>query len=268
MSVEAGYVNSMTDDRITQPADGAQPQGLQTAPIETAHWLSNLSYAATALEGSADNGDRYCARLIREHLAAVDAHRSNVRNPSQGRHAESRWAETVQIIESVALPQGSLPTPDAEMIADAILARSECLHWEPKPHSEPSEERIRLATLAAVKKGAKSDAEAVRNYREAERVIRAAIPHLGNSDECAPFDGPLPLCGYCGDRPGAPGCPAHGAPQGRPSDDDRIDAAARALNPQAWEVYDKASPGVDRDLIVDGSRAQARAALRAAGAVA
>jgi hypothetical protein len=40
------------------------------------------------------------------------------------------------------------------------------------------EERIRLATLAAVKRGARSDAEAVRNYREAERCIRAALPYL------------------------------------------------------------------------------------------
>lgn len=37
-----------------------------------ASWLNNLRYAATALEGSADNGDRYCARLIRDHLAAAD----------------------------------------------------------------------------------------------------------------------------------------------------------------------------------------------------
>lgn len=29
---------------------------------------------------------------------------------------------------------------------------------------------------------------------------------------------PLPACGYCGDRLGAPGCPAHGEPQGEPSD--------------------------------------------------
>ncbi|WP_143738379.1 hypothetical protein [Microbacterium esteraromaticum] len=237
----------MTDDRINQSANGAQPQGLQTASIETAQWLSNLSYAATALEGSADNGDRYCARLIREHLAAVAAHRSEIPDPS----ADEKDA--------------GLSDAHSESYRQGWRAGRASAHAEPQ--SEPSEEHIRLATLAAVKKGAKSDAEAVRNYREAERVIRAAIPHLGNSDECEPFDGPLPLCGYCGDRPGAPGCPAHGAPQGRPSDDDRIDAAARALNPQAWEVYDKASPGIDRDLIVDGSRAQARAALRAAGAV-
>lgn len=46
-----------------------------------------------------------------------------------------------------------------------------------KAHA-PTDDEIRLATLAALKSGAKSDAEAVRNYREAERVIRAAIPHL------------------------------------------------------------------------------------------
>ncbi len=48
-----------------------------------------------------------------------------------GQHATTRWAEMVEIIESVAMPQGSLPTREAEMIADAICARSECLHWTP-----------------------------------------------------------------------------------------------------------------------------------------
>ena len=33
-------------------------------------WRSTLSYAATALDGSADNGDRYCARQIRDYLQA------------------------------------------------------------------------------------------------------------------------------------------------------------------------------------------------------
>lgn len=247
MSVEAGYVNSMTDDRINQSANGAQPRGLQTAPIETAQWLSNLSYAATALEGSADNGDRYCARLIREHLAAVAARQSEIPEPS------------------VEEKDAGLSDAHSESYRQGWRAGRASAHAEPQV--EPSEELIRLATLAAVKKGAKSDAEAVRNYREAERIIRAAIPHLRTSDECEASPGPLPLCGYCGDRPGAPGCPTHGAPQGTQPDDGRIDAAARALNPQAWEVYDKASPGVDRDLIVEGSRIQARAALRAAGVV-
>lgn len=45
-------------------------------------WLNNLSYAATTLEASADNGDRYCARLIREHLAAAGFRRSEVPEPS------------------------------------------------------------------------------------------------------------------------------------------------------------------------------------------
>lgn len=52
-----------------------------------------------------------------------------------------------------------------------------------KPQGGPSDDDIRLATLAAVKKGAKSDAEAVRNYREAERVIRAALPHLSRAEQ-------------------------------------------------------------------------------------
>ena len=34
-------------------------------------WLNTLSYAATALEASADNGDRYAARQIRDYLAAL-----------------------------------------------------------------------------------------------------------------------------------------------------------------------------------------------------
>lgn len=247
MSVEAGYVNSMTDDRINQSADGARTRGLQTASIETAQWLSNLSYAATALDGSADNGDRYCARLIREHLAAVAAKRSETPDLS----VEEKYAG-LSDAHSESYRQG--------WRAGRASALAE-------PQGEPSEERIRLATLAAVKKGAKSDAEAVRNYREAERVIRAAIPHLRTSDECEASFGPLPVSDYCGDRPGAPGCPTHGAPQGPQPDDSRIDAAARALNPQAWQVYDKASPGIDRDLIVEGSRTQARTALRAAGVV-
>lgn len=51
---------------------------------------------------------------------------------------------------------------------------------EPMEHPrEVGPDDIRLATLAAVRKGAKSDAEAVRNYREAERVILAALPNLG-----------------------------------------------------------------------------------------
>lgn len=48
--------------------------------------------------------------------------------------------------------------------------------------TEPNDDVIRIATLAAVKTGAKSDAEAVRNYREAERIIRAALPHLTRPD--------------------------------------------------------------------------------------
>lgn len=247
MSVEAGYVNSMTYDRIYQSANGAQPRGLRTAPIETAQWLSNLSYAATALEGSSDNGDRYCARLIREHLAAVAAHQSEISEPS------------------VEEKDAGLSDAHSESYRQEWRAGRASAHAEPQV--EPSEELIRLATLAAVKKGAKSDAEAVRNYREAERIIRAAIPHLRTSDECEASPGPLPLCGYCGDRPGAPGCPTHGTPKDTQPDGGRIGAAARALNPQAWEVYDKASPGVDGDLIVEGSRAQACAALRAAGVV-
>ncbi|OZB85402.1 hypothetical protein [Microbacterium sp. 13-71-7] len=43
-----------------------------TATGESA-WANTLSYAATALEASADNGDRYCARQIREHLATTGA---------------------------------------------------------------------------------------------------------------------------------------------------------------------------------------------------
>lgn len=54
-------------------------------------------------------------------------------------------------------------------------------------------------------------------------------------------------------------------PQGEPSDAE-VDAAARALNPEAWRAYD--TPFVENPaLLVAHSRAQARAALRAAGGV-
>lgn len=43
-----------------------------------------------------------------------------------------------------------------------------------------------------------------------------------------------------------------------------LDAAARALNPHAWEMYDKSEPGIERDLVVADSRRQARVALEAA----
>jgi len=47
--------------------------------------------------------------------------------------------------------------------------------------------------------------------------------------------------------------------------DAEVDAAARAINPVAWRAYDE--PRVDeRDLIVEHSRQQARAALEAARA--
>lgn len=44
-----------------------------------------------------------------------------------------------------------------------------------------------------------------------------------------------------------------------------VDAAARALNPEAWNVYDDPR-ATERDMIVEGSRARARAALEAARA--
>lgn len=66
-----------TDTRVIEQAADAVLAVLPHAGIP-AHdrssddrWLNNLSYAATALESSADNGDRYSARLIREHLAAA-----------------------------------------------------------------------------------------------------------------------------------------------------------------------------------------------------
>lgn len=45
-------------------------------------------------------------------------------------------------------------------------------------HQPPTDAQVKDAILAAVKKGAKNDAEAVRNYREAERAVRAALPFL------------------------------------------------------------------------------------------
>lgn len=110
----------------------------------------------------------------------------------------------------------------------------------------PTDDEIRLAALAAVKKGAKSDAEAVRNFREAERVIRAAIPHLRRPVQGEPAcmgvlaDAPEPsaeLCYWCtqpasgaavwqgdGDRYASCGQEGHGLlfassePQGEPSE--------------------------------------------------
>jgi hypothetical protein len=41
------------------------------AKPEKSSWASTLSYAATALEASSDNGDRYAAKQIRDHLAAA-----------------------------------------------------------------------------------------------------------------------------------------------------------------------------------------------------
>lgn len=65
--------------------------------------------------------------------------------------------------------------PNALREADSIL---EFLAGIGLGAHRPTDDDIRLATLAAVKPGARSDAEAVRNYREAERVIRAALPLL------------------------------------------------------------------------------------------
>lgn len=45
-----------------------------------------LSYAATALEASDDNGDRYCARQIREHLAEASVQAPAVDREALARH--------------------------------------------------------------------------------------------------------------------------------------------------------------------------------------
>lgn len=60
---------------------------------------------------------------------------------------------------------------------------------------------------------------------------------------------------------------AHGYQAGRtaPITDLEVDAAARALNPEAWNVYDDPR-AAERDMIVEGSRTAARAALEAARA--
>ncbi len=42
----------------------------------------------------------------------------------------------------------------------------------------PEQLALKAAVLAGTKKGAKSDAEAVRNFRESQRTIEAALPAL------------------------------------------------------------------------------------------
>lgn len=51
--------------------------------------------------------------------------------------------------------------------------------------------------------------------------------------------------------------------------DEEVDAAARAINPEAWKVWDQAEEDVvdTRSIIVYRSRQQARTALEAARAV-
>jgi len=117
--------------------------------------------------------------------------------------------------------------PNALREADAILA---FLASRRSVTMKPSAEDIRLASLAAVRKGARSDAEAVRNYREAERVIRAAIPHLRGIPE----------------------------PQGEPSDA-QVEAAISAHRDYPGDYIDRSSTDWNRDRM--------RAALRAASAV-
>lgn len=139
--------------------------------------------------------------------------------------------------EIIAILRGDrgfeVPEPQGDDHSDHARC-SECAEWPRKEsQGEPSDERIRLATLAAVKKGAKSDAEAMRNYREAERVIRAAIPHL-----------------------------RHHVPQGEPSDA-QVDAAARSIyETREASAWGKAS-GERREFY----RRNTRAALRAAWGV-
>lgn len=57
--------------------------------------------------------------------------------------------------------------------------------------------------------------------------------------------------------------------EGEPVTEREIDAAARAINPRAWEVYDQAGDAelAEKLAIVHRSREQARAALEAARAV-
>lgn len=95
-----------------------------------------------------------------------------------------------------------------------------------EPQGEPSDDEIRVATLAALKKGAKSDAENVRNYREAERVIRAALPYLR--------------------------CPQ---PQGEPSDAQALaDEIEGCMRRQEWLPADLAIRAVAALRVVGGAR--------------
>lgn len=77
--------------------------------------------------------------------------------------------------------------PLTEKVTAAALAVFEAAQ-APTGDERATDDEIRVATLAAVKKGAKNDAEAVRNYREAERVIRAALPHLRRPVQGEPTD--------------------------------------------------------------------------------
>ncbi|MDQ0726832.1 hypothetical protein [Microbacterium sp. W4I20] len=96
-----------------------------------------------ARDGETSAGHARLGYDAADAILAAGFRRTDLPEPSADgigpRHVPSRWEETVRIIESVALPQGSLPTHEAEQIADAILARSECLHWTPEPQGEPSD---------------------------------------------------------------------------------------------------------------------------------
>lgn len=46
----------------------ARRVALDLLQLEPVGWMATLSYAATALESSSDNGDRYCAQQIRSYI--------------------------------------------------------------------------------------------------------------------------------------------------------------------------------------------------------
>lgn len=153
----------------TTPTDDEQ-EALIAAAREKAEWRWPIPI--NYLEGDAEHTMLVALRhaYVLGVSDAADLRRSEVPEPSDTERIARSIAESSAWNFSQAMA--------LVLAVDALTPEEATQTLSPEPQGEPSDDNIRLATLAAVRKGARSDAEAVRNYREAERVIRAAIPHL------------------------------------------------------------------------------------------
>lgn len=70
VSVQKMTPSGAVEYRMTKnkPLEGKRPPKKKSPKSVELGWKHTLQYAATALEGSADQGDLYCAAQIREYL--------------------------------------------------------------------------------------------------------------------------------------------------------------------------------------------------------